>query len=152
KLDAGIIVTSKGLAEAAGRRPAGPSPAAAPVPVDVELSAEGLTISGPSKRTVELVPGGSTEVRFAMAAPAVGKAKLLFKVKSGKEQDAVEITRNVIVPMVPEAVALYGDTTGEAAEKLGDMSAIRPDVGGMDVSLASTALVGLGGGIEQLIE
>jgi hypothetical protein len=152
KLDAGIIVTSKGLAaEPSGRRPASPSPAA-PIAVDVELTAEGLTVSGPTKRTVNLEPGGSTEVRFAMAAPTVGKARLLFRIKAGKEQDAVEVTRDVLAPMLPEAVALYGDTTGEAAEKLGDMSAIRPDVGGLDVSLSSTALVGLGGGVEQLIE
>src|SRR4029079_16600389 len=64
----------------------------------------------------------------------------------------VEITREVKTPMVMEAAAIYGDTTHEAAEKLGDLSSIRDDVGGLDVSVASTALVGLGGGVEHLIE
>ena len=46
----------------------------------------------------------------------------------------VEITRDVKTPMVMEAAALYGDTTHEAAEKLGDLSSIREDVGGLDLS------------------
>jgi hypothetical protein len=51
-----------------------------------------------------------------------------------------------------EAVALYGSTRVAAAEKLGDLTAMRADVGGLDVSVASTALVGLNGGVQELID
>ena len=91
-------------------------------------------------------------MRFALEAPRAGKAKIGFRVHGGGAEDRVEITRDVKVPLVLEAAALYGDTTHEAAEKLGDLSSIRDDVGGLDVSLASTALVGLGGGMEQLVQ
>ena len=64
----------------------------------------------------------------------------------------MEVTREVKTPLVMEASALYGDTTHEAAEKLGDLSSIRDDVGGLDVSYASTALVGLGDGVEHLVQ
>lgn len=136
-LDAGVVVTSKGLAKA---------------PVEVEIAAEGLEVRGPSKRSIDLAPGASVEVRFALAAPRVGAAKVRFKVRGGGAEDAVEIAREVLAPTSLEAVALYGDTTDASAEKLGDLSAIRGDVGGLTVSLSSTALVGLGGGVEQLIE
>src|SRR5690606_28038962 len=63
-----------------------------------------------------------------------------------------EVTRRVVSPATLEAVALYGSTKDAAAERLGDFSAIRRDVGGLDVSLASTALVGLDHGFEQLVE
>jgi uncharacterized protein YfaS (alpha-2-macroglobulin family) len=53
---------------------------------------------------------------------------------------------------VLEAVALDGATKAEIAEKMGDLSTLRDDVGGLSVDTASTALVGLDAGAQQLIE
>jgi uncharacterized protein YfaS (alpha-2-macroglobulin family) len=137
KLDAGLIVTSKGLGK---------------TEVHVEASAEGLTLASDAKRSVVLGPDESSEVRFLWHADQAGKAKVKFTVRGGDASDAVEFERDVLVPMSPEAAALYGDTTTAAGEKLGDVGAIRDDVGGLHVSLASTALTGLGGGVDQLVE
>lgn len=137
QLEAGVVLTSKGLPKSR---------------VDVEIAAEGLTIKGDKKKSVELDASGSVEVRFPIEAPRAGKAKVSFRASGGGAEDRVEITREVKVPLVLEAAALYGDTTHEAAEKLGDLSSIRDDVGGLDVSLASTALVGLNSGMENLVE
>ena len=137
KLDAGIVVTSKGLPRAK---------------IDVALTAEGLTVVGEATKSIELDANSSAEVRFALEAPRVGKAKVRFKIKGGGAEDTVEITRDVKAPSVLEAVALYGDTTKASGEKLGDLAAIRDDVGGLDVSLSSTALVGLNSGLEQLVQ
>jgi hypothetical protein len=137
KLDAGVIVTTKGMAKAS---------------VDVEAAADGLAIQGPAKKSVDVEPGQPVEVRFAMAAPRVGAAKLRFSVRGGGEEDRVEVTRTISPPLSLEAVALYGDTTGQSVEQLGDMSAIRDDVGNLSVDMSSTALVGLDAGVEQLIE
>lgn len=135
--EAGILVTSKGLAASK---------------IDVEATFEGLTLAGDSKRHVELAPGESVEVRYSLSAPRVGKAKARFRVRGGGAEDLVEITRDVKPPMAPEAVALFGETAQAAAERLGDFAALRDDVGGLEVSLASTALVGLDAGMAQLIE
>ncbi|UQA63951.1 hypothetical protein E8A73_039710 [Polyangium aurulentum] len=140
--EAGVVLSTKGIAKTSAT---------------VELTAEGVALSGEAKKTVELLPGQPVEVRFPMSASKVGKAKIGFRVRApgdGKAplEDAVEVERDVRAPMSPEAVALYGDTTSESAEKLGDLAALRDDVGGLEVSLASTALVGLGGGVEQLVE
>lgn len=137
RIDAGLIVTSKGLEKST---------------VGVEIVAEGLTLSGESRRSIELGVNESTEVRFALAATTVGKAKVRFRVKGGGAEDHVEITRDVIAPQLLEAAALYGDTSEASAEKLGDLSAIRTDVGGLEVSLSSSALVGLDNGVDQLLE
>jgi uncharacterized protein YfaS (alpha-2-macroglobulin family) len=136
-VDAGVVVTAKGIARSA---------------VDVELAAEGVTVQGPAKKTVDVEPGQSVEVRFAMAAPRVGNARLRFTVKGGGEEDRVEVTRKIQPPISLEAVALYGDTTTQAVEALGDMSAIRDDVGGLSIAASSTALIGLDAGVDQLIE
>ncbi|MDI1430319.1 MG2 domain-containing protein [Polyangium sorediatum] len=140
-LDASVVLSSKGIGK---------------TNATVEIKLDGLTLSGDTKRTIDLAPGTPVEVRFPVTAPKAGKAKIGFVVRateSGKAlEDAVEVERDVRVPLSPEAVALYGDTTTESAEKLGDLSAMRDDTGGLEVSMASTALVGLGGGVEQLID
>src|SRR6185369_3160216 len=120
--------------------------------VDVELTAAGVTVKGPTKKTVDLEPGQSIEVRFAMDAPRVGEAKLGFYAHGGGQADRVEVTRRISPPLSLEAVALYGDTTGQSVEALGDMTAIRDDVGALTINTSSTALVGLQAGVEQLIE
>jgi uncharacterized protein YfaS (alpha-2-macroglobulin family) len=58
----------------------------------------------------------------------------------------------VTLPLVPQAVAAYGKTDRLAGERLGDLRAMRRDYGGLEVTLSSTALVGLDNGFEQLIE
>jgi uncharacterized protein YfaS (alpha-2-macroglobulin family) len=136
-IEAGVVLTSKGLPK---------------TKVEVEASATGLTLSGASKATALLEANGSVEVRFSLKAEQAGKAKVIFRAKGGGASDAVEVVRSVLSPAVPEAVALYGDTTRAAGEKLGDLSSMRDDVGGLELSVSSTALVGLGGGVEQLIE
>lgn len=137
ELDAGVIVSSKGLG---------------PTQVEIEASADGLELGSPQKKTITLAPHQSQEVRFAFRATRATNAKVSFRVKGGGESDAVEIRREVAAPTVMESVALYGETTNAAGEALGELSGLRSDVGGLDISLASTALVGLGAGIAQLVE
>jgi uncharacterized protein YfaS (alpha-2-macroglobulin family) len=64
----------------------------------------------------------------------------------------VVVPREVQVPAVLEAVAFSGDTTTAVAERLGDLGPIRSDIGGLDVRVASTALLGLSRGADQLLE
>jgi uncharacterized protein YfaS (alpha-2-macroglobulin family) len=62
------------------------------------------------------------------------------------------LKREVRAPVALEAVALYGQTNASAKERLGDFAAMRDDVGGLELRLSSTALVGLDGGFEQLLD
>jgi hypothetical protein len=135
-LDAGVIVSSKNFA--AGE-------------VTVRAALTGITLLGDAIKRVKLERDQSLEVRFSMRAERAGTAKLRFDVSAGAEHDAVEVERRVDSPSVLEAVALYGAVDATSQEKLGDLSAIRPDLGGFDVTLSSSALVGLDTGIEQLV-
>jgi len=140
-VDAGVILSSKGTGA---------------MKATVQIKPQGLALREADTRTVDLAPGTPVEVRFPLSATHVGSAKIGFVVKASEGsktyEDSVEVSRDIRVPLSPEAVALYGDTSDAAAEKLGDLSAIRDDVGGLEVSMSSTALVGLGGGVEQLVE
>ncbi len=112
--------------------------------VDVRMETRGLAAVGATTRRVTMKRGGQTEVRFPVKATAPGEATLGFEVRSGAEVDKVELKRKVDVPMHVESQVVYGETADEVAIALGDLGAMRPDYGGLEVRLGSSALVGLG--------
>lgn len=129
------------------------SKAVAPVDVDVTATLSGLTQAGEAQKRVRIEPGRSAEVRFAAAAPTSGNVSIRFDAKaSGGETDSVTLPRRVTAPATFESVALYGNTDAAAAERLGDLSSIRADVGELAISTSSTALIGLDAGGTQLLE
>ncbi|HVR18849.1 MAG TPA: alpha-2-macroglobulin family protein, partial [Polyangiaceae bacterium] len=136
-IDAGVVVSKKGLG--AGN-------------VRVSASVEGLGIEGPTTKDVAVAADASVEVRFRLRAPRAGNAKLRFTASAGAEKDAVEVDRRIQAPLALEAVALYGQTDEKSAEKLGALRGLDPDSGGLEVRLASTALVGLDTSMEELVD
>jgi len=134
-LEASVVVATKGFS---------------PGKVRVDLKAEGLSLEGETSREVTLGPEGTREVRFRARADYVGKASIAFTVSAGAEKDRVVLERKVNPPAALEAVAVYGTTDTSIGERLGDLAALRRDVGGLEVTLASTALVGLGSEMQAL--
>lgn len=135
--EAGVIVSKKAMA--GGK-------------VRVNAAFSGLTSRAPLVRELDVPQNGSAELRFAVQAPHPGRASVRFEIEGGGERDVVTQTLPILVPMAPEAVALYGQTDAAQAEKLGHLSAVRGDAGGLSVSLSSTALVGLDQAALDLIE
>jgi alpha-2-macroglobulin len=136
-VDAAVLVASKG---------------AAPGSVKVGVKADGLVVEGEAERVVQLGSDATVPVKFRLRAERTGTAKLTFTASSTKERDVVTLERRVISPAPLEAIAVYGETAGRAAEQLGALSGLRNDVGGVEVRLASTALVGLATEFEALVE
>ncbi|MBK6516621.1 MAG: Ig-like domain-containing protein [Polyangiaceae bacterium] len=120
--------------------------------VDVVAKLQGVVARGDTKKRVTVDAGKSVEVRFTADAPKIGSAVIQFEVASGAERDAVRVERKVQMPLSFESVALYGNTETAAAERLGDLSEIRDDVGELVMTTSSTALVGLDAGSSQLLE
>lgn len=125
--------------------------------VEVQLSTKGLQLQGPARQSVALPAGESKEVRFPVKALQEGNAELSFQVTAktaqGKTlQDSVKMQRPVRSPHRLETVSLYGQTQSASAEELGELNSVQRDRGGLEVKLASTALVGLDTSYNQLIE
>ncbi|MCA9527194.1 MAG: hypothetical protein KC549_12970, partial [Myxococcales bacterium] len=124
-------------------------------PVDIQVSAE---LEGPVQglealtRTLTIPPGQGVEVRFALAARDPGTAVLRFKVTGGGHTDIIETPLPVRAPTRLETVATYGITDGESLEALAPPGGIRKDQGELTVSLAGSALTGLGDAAEYLVE
>lgn len=121
---------------------------------DVKVSAavEGVVLDGPSTKTVSLEAGKAREVRFTMKAAQAGRARLRFRVEGMGESDGLEQHIPVVLPTVIETVAAAGDTVDQREEGLTPPAGARADVGGLTVTLASTALAGYQDALEQLVE
>ena len=121
--------------------------------VEVSATASGpLKLLGETRRTVALPEGKPREVRFRYLAEGSGEAVLRFAVSGGGEQDAVEQRLPVRIPTQIEAVALAGETKDTARGQLSTPAGVRPDVGGLEVTMASTVLGGYGEAMRQLVD
>lgn len=137
RFQASVIVNAR--AEAAGD-------------VNVSLAVTGATLEGPASQHVQLAPGESKEARFALLAAVPGEVRFDFTASAAQASDRVTTTRAVASPAALETTAVYGRTESAEAQALGDLGALRPDVGGLTLALASTALVGLDAGLGQLVD
>ncbi len=141
RFEAGVVVHAKDAA-ALGATP-------------VEVSAEatgGVALSGPAMKSVRLPDGRAQEVRFAFVGTSATPATLRFTVRGAGERDAVEQALVVAPSAAPEVVATYGDTEGERTETIVPPQQARPDAGGLELTLASSALAGFDGAMRQLVD
>jgi hypothetical protein len=70
----------------------------------------------------------------------------------GNERDGVVQKLPVLLPVVIETVAVSGETQDQRDEALKPPADVWPDVGGLDVSLSSTALGGFNESMRQLVD
>lgn len=137
RFEAGVLVTNR--SDEAGT-------------ATVSASAEGLTLRKDTAKTVHLPPGGTREVRFDWTAPTAGDARFTFHARLNGETDALATTLPVQRPTTKLASATFASTEDTAREALQLPSKRVPGLGQFDVSLASTALVGLDGAVQHLFE
>lgn len=120
--------------------------------VVVRAEVRGGKLRGPSEREIELGPSGSAEARFGVDVADAGELEVTFEARLGKEADRVQVKRPVAAPLALEAMAVYGRTEGSEGQALASLDGLRADVGGLELRLASTALVGLDAGLTQLLD
>jgi uncharacterized protein YfaS (alpha-2-macroglobulin family) len=94
----------------------------------------------------------SVEVPFTLRALEPGEVTFTFTASAGSDRDALEwklpIGRDVMLETTATAGTIEGKVTEQIARPDGALTAF----GGLDVDLATTALVGSGAGLEYLIE
>jgi hypothetical protein len=105
--------------------------------------AEGLMLKGNSEETFTLAPEEQKEVFFSYDAAKLGAAKLTFHATAGGVNDGLVLPIDVRVTQPKEVFASYGSSEASAKERFEVPKNVFEDFGGMDVSVASTAMVGL---------
>jgi alpha-2-macroglobulin len=122
------------------------------VRVRARVDGNAAVLDGPSLLEARLGPGQQRELRFGVRALKPGEVRLRFSVEMGAVRDALEHTLVVKRPLLPETAAVAGETVGAVRQGIAPLEGLVPDHGGLEVSLASTALTGVEDGMEQLIE
>lgn len=114
---------------------------AAPRTIDVAVRAANLVQTGPAGKRVTVAPGQRAEVRFELASAARGTAAIQTIATSGSFADATTVQLPVYEPATTESFATYG-TVDDAPqfEQLAVPADIFPDVGGVELEIASTQL------------
>ena len=118
-----------------------------------------VTVDGPTTITVPGLTDKPTEVRFTLKATKIGSLKLSMKgvlaeADTPDTSDAVAGSLPVTITRRLEAVAASGTVKAgsKATEQLQVPGKVYPDLGGLDVTAASSALAGLQNGIASLVE
>lgn len=115
-----------------------------PRTVDVAVRAANLVAVGPAGKRVTIPGGQRAEVRFDFGSQARGQAVVQTIATSGDFADASNVEFPVYEPATTEAFATYGTVDdGAKFEQLQVPRDLFQDVGGVEVTLASTELQAL---------
>jgi len=117
----------------------------------VTAQAQGVTLTG-APRTVHMAANSAQEVAFDLRDPQPGTAELLFEVSAGEHRDAVRITLPVHQPRAVETIATAGSTTEVATDQIAPIEGAQEGVGGLEVRLSSTVLVGSDASVSYLLD
>ncbi len=119
--------------------------------VDVAATATGATLNG-APRKVTVPAGGALEVPFAITTFTGKDVAFRFEVSGGGHRDAVEVSVPVSEPLPQEVVASAGSTTSSAQESVTVPPTALSGIGGLDVEVSASALVGSGASLSYLLD
>ncbi|HTO94968.1 MAG TPA: alpha-2-macroglobulin family protein, partial [Bacteroidota bacterium] len=123
----------------------------APQEVELVTQVTGLKWSNQDTTHHALQPGQAKEVLFAFTAEKIGTAKFVFRAKTAGNRDGLQWTIPVSAPRLKETVALYESLPDSArVEHIVPPADAFHDIGDVEFTSASTAMVGLSGGISYL--
>jgi hypothetical protein len=119
--------------------------------VRVITEVKGIRLVGSDTTFHVLKPGQALEVRQKYVAEHVGRATLTFRAKTDEDSDGLQWTIPIQVPRLRESVALSGSTTDAVREeKVLTPKEVFKELGEIEASIASTAMVSLAGGMSYL--
>jgi uncharacterized protein YfaS (alpha-2-macroglobulin family) len=119
----------------------------------VKVSADGVSINGPTEQTIQLGKGARVPVLFGMSAAAPGEATLKFTVSMGKERDGLEVKLPVQHPS-----AIVTDHRANASTKDAAKIAVSippdaiPGTAEVMISVDPDGLSGIEEGLSDLVE
>jgi len=119
--------------------------------VDVLVRGRNATPEKKDRVRVRIPAGEAREVRFPMTVKHAGPARIQLAAVLGREADAVEKQVPVLLPVTTEAFATYGMTDDSVTQPIIPPKGALPGYGGLEISMASTALNGLEDSVRYLV-
>ncbi|UCE40294.1 MAG: hypothetical protein JSV17_12625 [Candidatus Aminicenantes bacterium] len=121
--------------------------------VVLDCKAKGLQLTKENNtQNISLAPGESQEVLFSFKVERPGKAEVEFRAQMGEDTDGLQISFPLKLPRPTETVALYGETTESAEEKIRIPDEVYLDESRIAFLSSASALSGLGGSVDFLTD
>jgi uncharacterized protein YfaS (alpha-2-macroglobulin family) len=120
--------------------------------VTVDCEAQGLQLTGDSRRSLTLDAGEGSEVLYSFTVDAPGTARLVFRAEMGGESDGLEIDLPLQMPRPVETVATSNSTTKSVEEKIRIPENVHPSHSLIQVSASPSALSELKGSVDYLTD
>lgn len=122
-------------------------------PLTISAHTQGGILLTEKEHSLSLEKGKSAEVAWNCEATEIGEAKIFFHVQSGHLSDAVEKNISVLGIEKKQTLSLYGSTDKKEEQLLRKPSSLdKKAQGEVNLSLASTALLGLRGSLMYLLD
>lgn len=137
-----------------------------PVTVTLKMDADPAFIKSlePAERSVQVEAGRGKEVRFKVRALREGQTPIRFSISPPAPEgsdptknpveiiDGVQTQLKIKAPVVTESVATSGIVDKPVLEQIQAPNKVHTSIGGLDVSLSSTALVDLGESLRYIVD
>ncbi|MFH0920972.1 MAG: alpha-2-macroglobulin family protein [Fibrobacterota bacterium] len=121
--------------------------------VKVRCESQGVKLSGGSFSQACVQPNSNAYLLIPMVADALADSvSLVFKGVLGAETDGVAVTLPLVYERSLETVAMTGSTADSARQLVKVPAGTDERFGGVQASLSSTALIGLGESVNYLFE
>jgi alpha-2-macroglobulin len=132
------------------------------VDVKADLTGQSVTLKEGKNQLsgIQIKTGESKAVLFPFLAKEVGETTMKFTAyfngtfngKTISEADALQMPLDVQDLVATETVVAVGETVDKYLQKIKIDDSVRKDVGGLDISLSSTALTDIGEGAKYLVQ
>jgi len=120
--------------------------------ITVTLENKGFTLLDDKERKITIPPGQEEEVLFSFEAPQVCEGELVISALMEGYEDAILKKIPVKKPVLTETVATSGVCEDSAEEGLLLPDKVDRNIGQLEITTSSTAMVDLKGGLEYLVE
>ena len=119
--------------------------------VVIDCKAKGLLLTDEKDtQNITLAPGESQEVLFSFKVDRPGMAEVEFRAQMGGDTDGLHISFPLKLPRPTETVALHGETTESAEEKIRIPVEVYPEESKIAFLASASALSGLEGSVDFL--
>ncbi len=102
-----------------------------------------IELTSDTEKKFKIAAQGKEEIFFDVNAKALGTAKLSFEAKADGVSDGLQLPLDIKLARPTEVFTSYGETSATGSELVDKLEEVYADVGGLDITLSSTALVGL---------
>lgn len=107
------------------------------------LEASGIIVDDDTQKDFTIKAKGKVEIFYRLKAEKTGTATLTFKAETENARDGITLPLEIKLTRPKEVFTSYAEITSAFKEVVDPLTDVYPDIGGLEISISSTAMNGL---------